>query len=327
MLSIRFRLAAAGLLCLSGCSGAQSALDPAGRGAEVLADLFWWMAAGAVIVWTAVMALAFHAVRVDPGGGGRRSALLIIGGGAVIPTIVLTVLLIYGLRLMPPLLAAVPPGTMQIAVTGEQWWWRVRYDPAGGEAVELANEIRLPVGETVELLLDSRDVIHSFWIPALGGKMDMIPGRRTRLVLEPTRTGTFRGACAEYCGTSHALMAFPVVVMEREEFARWLEAQRSAAPAPSSAEARAGHDRFFASGCPACHTVAGTSARGVIGPDLTHVGSRLTLGAGILPNEPGAFVRWIERAEGVKPGAHMPAFHMLGRGELHALAAYLESLQ
>lgn len=327
MLVMRLRLAAPGLLCLAGCSGAQSALDPAGRGAEVLADLFWWMAAGAVIVWGAVMALAFYAMRVHPDTGGKRAALMIIGGGAVVPTVVLTVLLVYGLRVMPPLLAAAPPGTMQIAVTGEQWWWRVRYHPGGSAAVELANEIRLPVGEKVELLLDSTDVIHSFWIPALGGKMDMIPGRRTRLVLEPSRTGTFRGACAEYCGTSHALMAFPVVVMEREEFARWLDAQRAAARTPDAAEASEGRERFFATGCPACHTVAGTEARGVIGPDLTHVGSRLTLGAGILPNEPGAFVRWIERTEAVKPGVHMPSFRMLEARELQALAAYLESLQ
>ena len=319
--------AACGLLFLAGCSGAQSALDPAGRGAEVLADLFWWMAAGAVIVWGAVMGLAFYAMRVHPDAGGRRAALLIIGGGAVVPTIVLTALLIYGLGLMPPLLAAPAPGTMQIAVTGEQWWWRVRYDPGKESAVELANEIRLPAGEPVELLLDSPDVIHSFWIPSLGGKMDMIPGRRTRLVLQPTRTGTFRGVCAEYCGTSHALMAFPVVVMEREEFARWLDGQRAGARAASSAEAQRGRDAFFANGCPACHAIAGTDANGVIGPDLTHVGSRLTLGAGTLPNDPGAFVRWIERTERVKPGVHMPSFGMLERRELHALAAYLESLQ
>ena len=327
MLDLRCSLAASGLLCLAGCSGAQSALDPAGRGAQDLADLFWWMAAGAVVVWSAVAALTVYAIRVQPDAGSRRIALLIIGGGAVVPTIVLTVLLLYGLRLMPPLLAPAPAGTMQIAVTGEQWWWRVRYEPAGGPPVELANEIRLPAGEPVELLLDSRDVVHSFWIPALGGKMDMIPGRRTRLLLEPSRTGTFRGVCAEYCGTSHALMAFPVVVMEREELTRWLDAQRAAAREPASREAAEGRRQFFASGCPACHTVGGTSARGVLGPDLTHVGSRLTLGAGILPNDAGAFVRWIERTEGVKPGVHMPSFRMLDRRELRVLAAYLESLQ
>lgn len=323
----RTGIAACGLLCVSACSGPQSALDPAGRGATELAELFWWMAAGAVVVWAAVLALAFYAMRVHPDAGGKRAALLIIGGGAVVPTVVLTALLIYGLGLMPPLLAAPAPGTMQIAVTGEQWWWRVRYHPGSAGAVELANEIRLPAGEPVELLLDSPDVIHSFWIPSIGGKMDMIPGRRTRLVLQPTRTGTFRGVCAEYCGTSHALMAFPVVVMERDAFARWLAAQRESARAPSSPDAQSGRDAFFANGCPACHTIAGTTANGAIGPDLTHVGSRLTLGAGTLPNDRDAFVRWIGHTEQVKPGVHMPSFRMLDGRELHALAAYLESLQ
>ena len=285
------------------------------------------MTAGAVVVWLGVGALTVYAIRVSPEKGKRRMAAMIIGGGAIVPTIVLTVLLIYGLRLMPRLLAAVPEGTMRVAVRGEQWWWRVRYHPAGGEPVELANEIRLPVGEPVEFLLDSPDVIHSFWIPPLGGKMDMIPGRRTRLVLHPTRTGRFRGVCAEYCGTSHALMAFPVVVMEKEEFARWLEAQRGPAAQPPDPEAMRGRELFFASGCAACHTIGGTSAQGVVGPNLTHVGSRLSLGAGILPNERGAFLRWIERTDHLKPGVHMPAFGMLPPGELRALAAYLESLQ
>lgn len=285
------------------------------------------MTGGAAVVWLAVMGLAWYAVRMRPGEEGRRAAFLIIGGGAVVPTIVLAVLLIYGLRMMPALLAEAPEGSLRIAVTGEQWWWRVRYELPGGTPVELANEIRLPVGEPVEFLLDSPDVIHAFWIPPLGGKMDMIPGRRTRLLLEPTRVGTYRGVCAEYCGTSHALMAFPVVVMEKRDFVQWLDAQRSPAAEPRDARAAAGRDRFFANGCPACHTVVGTSARGVIGPDLTHVGSRLTIGAGTLPNDPDAFIRWIERTEDVKPGVHMPAFGMLDPTELESLASYLESLK
>ncbi|HEU4520738.1 MAG TPA: cytochrome c oxidase subunit II [Thermoanaerobaculia bacterium] len=321
------RGAAVLVLLLIGCSGTQSALSPKGRGAEEMATLFWWMSAGAVVVWAAVLALVVYAVRVHPDRGRRRTALMIVGGGAVVPTVVLTGLLVYGLSIMPPLLASVPDGTMRIFVRGEQWWWRVRYLPADGRYVDLANEIRLPVGEPVEFHLDSPDVIHSFWIPSLGGKMDMIPGRRTRLVLHPTKTGTFRGACAEYCGTSHALMAFPVVVMEKEAFARWLDDQRAPAGEPLAAEATRGRDAFFANGCPACHAVRGTSARGVVGPDLTHVGSRLTVGAGIVPNDRDGFALWLARTEAVKPAVHMPSFGMLPRGELTALAAYLESLQ
>ena len=320
----------AGALLLAGCGGPQSALDPAGRSAERIADLFWWMTAGAGVIWLAVIGLAFYAIRVRPEAHSRRQAnLLIIGGGAIIPTVVLTALLAYGLALMPDLLAPAPEGSLKIAVSGEQWWWRVRYLPPGGNggAVELANEIRLPVGERVEFHLESPDVIHSFWIPALGGKIDMIPGRTNRLTLEPTRTGVFRGACAEYCGTSHALMSFYVIVLEKADFAVWLEHQQEPAQPPQQPLAGRGQELFLANGCGACHTVRGTLADGVVGPDLTHVGSRLSLGAGILPNEPDAFLRWIAGTEDVKPGVHMPAFGMLPPEDLRALAVYLEGLQ
>jgi cytochrome c oxidase subunit II len=322
-------LAGAGVcVAWTGCSGSQSALDPAGRGAEQVATLFWWMTVGTVVVWAAVAALTFYAIRARPvTNNGRWTALLIIGGGAIVPTVVLAGLLVYGLAMLPRLLAPAPEGSLRITVIGEQWWWRVRYTPADGAPFELANEIRLPVGEPVQFELEGPDVIHSFWIPALGGKMDMIPGRRTRLTLEPTRTGVFRGVCAEYCGASHALMAFDVVVLPREEFARWAEEQRAPANSNLSAAAALGRERFFANGCAACHAIRGTDARGVIGPDLTHVGSRLTLGAGTLPNDPASFLRWLEQTDRVKPGVLMPHFGMLPRAELAALAAYLESLQ
>jgi cytochrome c oxidase subunit 2 len=209
-------LALAGGLLAAGCSGPQSALDPAGRAADVIASLFWWMTAGAVVIWVLVVALAVYAIRArTPTFTRRHGVALIVGGGIVLPGVVLTALLVPALLMLPPLLRPAPAGSLTIAVAGEQWWWRVRYLPPGGGAVELANEIRLPLGEPVELRLTSPDVIHAFWIPSLAGKIDMIPGRVTRLVLEPTRAGVFRGACAEYCGISHALMSFPVVVLER----------------------------------------------------------------------------------------------------------------
>ncbi|HEY5812992.1 MAG TPA: cytochrome c oxidase subunit II [Terrimicrobiaceae bacterium] len=321
-------IAGVGMVGLLGCDGPQSALDPAGRAAEQIARLFWKMAAGTVLVWLIMAGLTFYATRGQKPVQERRLAkLLIIGGGAVIPTLILTVLLLYGLAMMPHLLARAPEGTLKIAVTGEQWWWRVRYQlPEGGEVV-LANEIRLPLGEATEFSLESSDVIHSFWIPALGGKMDMIPGRTTRLLLEPTRAGIFRGVCAEYCGTSHALMAFSVVVMPPEEFQRWLADQKLPAREPIDLVAAKGRESFFTNGCSACHTVRGTSADGVVGPDLTHVGSRTTIGAGIFPNEPRAFYRWVERTHELKPGVQMPHFGMLPPQELHAIATYLESLQ
>lgn len=318
---------ACGLL-LAACDGPQSALEPAGRAAELIANLFWWMTAGAVLAWITVIALALYAVRVPPESHSQRRAdLLIIGGGAVVPTIVIAVLVIYGLAPIPVLLAPAPEGSLKVTVSGEQWWWRVQYHAAGGDVVVLANEIRLPVGEPVEFRLESPDVIHSFWIPSLGGKIDMIPGRVTRLSLTPTKTGVFRGVCAEYCGTAHALMSFYVVVAEKEAFNRWLTSQRAPALPPGEPAAVRGQELFLANGCGACHMIRGTPAKGVLGPDLTHVGSRLSIGAGMLPNNPATLLRWIARTEQVKPGVLMPSFAMLPDEDLRALAAYMEALK
>lgn len=325
------------------------------------------MVGGAAFVWVAVVGTAVYALRVRPGAHAERTAnWLILGGGVLFPTVVLTALLSYGLWMMPRLgpslgQSAVYAGsaagagtavgtalfasnaapaplddTLLVQVSGEQWWWRVRYVPPSGEPFELANELRLPVGERVVLELSSPDVVHSFWVPSLGGKMDMIPGRVTRTVLEPTKTGVFRGACAEYCGTSHALMSFVVVVTQAEEYAAWEERQRAPA-APAGADppngslaregAREGARLFLSNGCGACHAVRGTPADGRVGPDLTHVGGRRTLAAGTLGTEATDFRRWLEETERVKPGVHMPSFGMLRDRELDALAAYLESLR
>jgi cytochrome c oxidase subunit 2 len=321
----RGALSAAGASLLGACGGAQSALDPAGRGAERIADLFWWMTAGGAAIWLAVVGLSIWSLRSPRDGRSAKDArLFIVVGGVLVPTVLLGGLLIQGLAMLPDLLAEAPPGSTRIHVAGRQWWWRVRYLPEGGEPVELANEIHLPVGRPVEFQLESDDVIHSFWVPALGGKVDMIPGRRTRLRLEPTRTGVFRGVCAEYCGTSHALMRFAVVVEEEEQFARWLA--RQAAPA-TERRAADGREAFLRSGCGACHAVRGADAAGVVGPDLTHVGARLSLGAGTLGDESDRFRRWIAQTQDVKPGVHMPAFGMLSPAELDALVAYLEQLR
>lgn len=318
---------AALMLLLPGCGGLQSSLDPGGRDAERIAQLFWWMTAGAVVIWLGVLGLAVYAARARPEEGERKSSFLIIGCGAVIPTIVLAGLLTYGLWLLPAMVAPAPEGSLKIAVSGERWWWRVRYPPRQGVTVEVANEIRLPVGRTVEFQLTSSNVIHAFWIPSLGGKRDMIPGRVTRLALTPTRTGVYRGVCAEYCGASHALMAFDVVVMEEAEFTRWWDAQARPAVSPADGLPARGSEQFLANGCGACHTVRGTPARGGIGPDLTHVGGRLSLGAGTLPNDLDDLHRWIAGVNRIKPGALMPAFPMLPPDDLRALAAYLEGLK
>lgn len=308
--------------------GAQSALAPAGRAAERLFDLSSLLFIGGAIIWLAFIALAFYTLYARQESRTlARANLLIVAGGAMIPTAVLGMLLAYGLAFLPDLLAPAPEGSLRIVVSGEQWWWRIRYQPAAGPTIELANEIRLPVGEPVEFRLESPDVVHSFWIPSLGGKMDMIPGRVNRLTLHPTKTGIFHGVCAEYCGTAHALMAFRVVVLTKEDFARWLGQQSRPALAPTAPLAIRGHDLFLANGCGACHTIRGTPADGAVGPDLTHVGGRLSLGAGTLPNESDKFVRWIAHTKKEKPGVLMPPFPMLPAEDLQALAAYLDSLE
>jgi cytochrome c oxidase subunit 2 len=243
----------------------------------------------------------------------------------IAPTIVLGALIAYGMPLVPAVLSTAD-ANLSVHVIAKQWWWRIQYRTADG-VIETANELRLPVGQRVELRLMSPDVIHSFWVPSLAGKMDMIPGRLTRLALEPTQVGTFRGACAEYCGASHALMAFSVVVMEPSAFRVWLEAQGRPAQSPTDAIAQRGETTFMANGCTACHTIRGTPAAGVIGPDLTHIGSRGRIAAETLPNDREALVRWIAQSDGVKPGVHMPAFRTLSGDDLAALAAYLGSLR
>jgi cytochrome c oxidase subunit II len=311
------------------CAGPRSALDPAGRGAEQIATLWWGMVAGAVIIWLAVVGLTLLAVARERRRWSLRAARrLIVVGGVVVPTVVLTGLLVYGLALLPSLLAPAPADAQRIVVTGEQYWWRVHQRRPDGPGIDTANELHLAAGRPVELHLESHDVIHSFWIPALGGKIDMIPGRHTRLALEPTRAGVFEGVCAEYCGTSHAWMSFVVVVHEdADALAAWLAGQAEPARAPAGELAARGRARFLAHGCGACHAVRGTAADGVVGPDLTHVGSRRTIAAGLLRSEAPDLREWIARTSALKPGVHMPAFGMLPEDDLEAIAAYLEGLR
>lgn len=315
-------------LPLVGCRGPQSALDPAGEGASRIASLFEVMAVGAALVWVAMVLLTVYAIRANPEAHGRkRRAAFIVGGGVVVPTVTLTALLVYGLAMLPSLVAPAPDGSLRIDVTGEQWWWRVRYPRPDGTFIELANELHLPRGEVVDVRLDSADVIHSFWVPSLGGKLDMFPGRVNRLALRPTRDGIYRGACAEYCGASHALMGFHAVVEDRARFDQWLAHQGEDAQAPEGDLAARGRDLFLATGCGACHAVRGTPARAAIGPDLTHVGSRQGLGAATLGTARADFTRWITHTDTLKPGVTMPNFRMLPRGDVEAIATWLEGLR
>lgn len=313
-------------VAVAGCGGSQSTLAPAGREAETIAALFWWMAGGAVVIWTVVTGLILYSITAHPGPKARQMGLLIIGGGAVVPTIVLAVLLTFGLATLPKLVAPVPPECPRIHVVGEQWWWRVTYRTHDGDSIPVANEIHLPVGEPVEFLLDAADVIHAFWIPALGGKVDMIPGRTNRLRLEPTKVGVYRGVCAEYCGEAHAEMSFIVIVEEKKDYDNWLSQQTRDATEPTGELAQRGKQVFLSSGCGACHTIRGTPADGRLGPDLSHLGSRKSIAAGTLTLQTDNLLDWLSDTHAVKEGVHMPSFGMLPEADLRALTAYLEGL-
>jgi cytochrome c oxidase subunit II len=322
-------LGAALLLALAACEGPQSALAPAGVGARELAELWWVMAAGAVVIFVLVIGCAVYAALIAPRPHPDFAGTwFIVGGGVALPVVVLRALLTYSFVLGRGLSREPGPEALRIEVVGKQWWWEVRYLPPGGSApVVSANELRLPVGQPVELLLSSPDVIHSFWVPRITGKRDMIPGRVNRLVLEVEEPGIYRGQCAEYCGGPHAWMAFYAVAEEPEAFAAWLEREALPAALPEDPFLARGASLFLDSGCGACHAIRGTAAAGQLGPDLTHVGGRHSIGAGILPNNVGTIAGWIADAQAIKPHNKMPSFNVFSGEELRALAAYLASLE
>lgn len=303
-------------------------LAPAGPHADAIATLHWIMTWGGAAIFTLVILLTAAAILLPPE---RRRAIagerFVSAMGLAFPTAVLSALLVYGFLVVQGPLAA-PPAALRVEVTGEQWWWRVVYlDEAGQRRFETANEIRVPVGAPVEYVLKTADVIHSFWVPNLAGKLDMIPGRTNQIRFVASVPGAYRGQCAEYCGGPHALMALFVVALPQAEFESWVTRESGPAAGPHAPLAARGEAVFLSHGCGGCHTVRGTAASGTIGPDLTHVGSRLSLGAATLPNEPEAFARWIAATHEVKPEAKMPSFGMLVGEDLAAVAAYLEGLQ
>jgi cytochrome c oxidase subunit 2 len=300
-------------------------LDPAGPFAGPVATVAWVLfVMGAVVLILVLIALGV--ALFGPPRWKRRVAgeKLVWIGGLAFPVVVLTGLLIYGLSVTARVADAPRPGEMRVRVTGEMWWWRVAYlDDQGREIVQDANEVHIPAGRPVVLELESADVIHSVWIPRLGGKTDMIPGRRNFMRLQADAPGVYAGQCAEYCGGPHALMGLVVVAHAPADFAAW----RLRQAAPAAASTLPGAAVFTASGCGACHTIRGTEANGLAGPDLTHVGSRQTLGAGILPNNQGTMAGWIADSQGIKPGNRMPSYSVLSGQELRDVAAYLESLK
>lgn len=302
-------------------------LDPAGPYATSVSWLSWilfGMAAIVLIVVLAALCIALFGRRDLQTKVGGKTAIWI--GGIAFPAVVLTALLIYGLSLTRHLSDPAQGSELRMRITGEMWWWRVAYlDRQGREIIHDANELHIPAGQPVVLELQSADVIHSFWVPRLSGKLDMIPGRRNLLRIQADKPGVFGGQCAEYCGGPHALMGFTVVAHEPARFARLMQARRQRQTIPAQASLGTGPRLFDQAGCAACHRIAGTNANGLAGPDLTHVGSRRMLGAGILPNNRGAMMGWIANSQAIKPNNRMPPYTVLSSEQLTGLAAYLEA--
>ncbi|MBC5784971.1 c-type cytochrome [Ramlibacter sp. USB13] len=301
-------------------------MEAAGEAARAIQTVGWVLFTGAGVLFAFVMALLLLAWRRP--ARTVRARWWIVGGGLVLPGVVLAALYAWTLPMTPAWKPVPPPNAVVVGVTGFMWWWDVRYrDPATGAEVRTANEIRVPVGKPVYLALDSADAIHSFWVPQLAGKIDMLPGRLQHLLLVAERPGTYRGQCAEFCGQQHARMALHVVAEPPEVFDAWLRAQAAPAAATASPRQAAGRTAFFANRCDACHTVRGTGAAGRLGPDLTHVGSRLYLAAGTLPNTPEGRRAWIAQVQHHKSGARMPSYERLGDEQLDAIADWLGALR
>lgn len=302
------------------------ALQAAGEAARAIETVSWVLIAGGFAIFVGVMLLLWRSLhrRAET----VRPRLWVVGGGLVFPGAVLAALYAWQLPMTPAWKPIPPADALVVGVTGHMWWWDVRYrDPATGATVRTANEIRIPAGRPVYLALDSADVIHSFWVPQLAGKIDMLPGRIQHLLLSADRPGTFRGQCAEFCGAQHALMAMHVVAMEPAAFDAWLAAQAQPAVPSQDARLEAGRQAFLANRCDACHAVRGVGGDSRLGPDLTHVGGRLYLAAGTLPNTPEARREWIAHVQAVKEGARMPSYERLQGEQLDAIVEWLGALK
>ena len=332
----RVPLAATALaFVLSGCRGWQSALDPHGPQAHQLARLFWIFTGLLSAIFVAVMIALLIAVlvrrvpRSDPlitNPGYEHRAMVVVVSLAVLTGI--TVLALTGISYSGQRdLFRNEEGTVSIRVTGHQWWWEIRYeDPDASRTFTTANEIHVPVGKPVKVTLESADVIHSFWVPSLMGKQDLITGRQNDIRFVADRPGIYRGQCAEFCGFQHAHMSLFVVAEEEAAFDRWRDGQIKSADPPSDPERQKGLEAFLSQPCVMCHSVRGTPAGGRVAPDLTHVGSRKALAAGTLPMSRGNLAAWIVDPHGIKPGVNMPTMK-LEPDAVNGIAAYLEGLK
>jgi cytochrome c oxidase subunit 2 len=321
--------------CASACASAPSPMRPASEPAAQLASLGWLVTIiGAIVIAIIAVLVLIPALRgwrasragevqaVHRGDGERW----IVVGGIAIPLIILIGVFVVTAATLSRTSHSPTRTRFMIEVTGHQWWWEVRYpSPDPRENLVTANEIHIPVGEPITLRVRSADVIHSFWVPQLQGKIDVIPGQTNTFWIRADSAGVYRGQCAEYCGIQHAHMAMQVVAQPRAQFESWVAQQRRPAAAPTDSLASAGRDAFEHQACALCHAIAGTGAHGKMGPDLTHVASRMMLAAGTIPNTPGHLAGWIMNSQTIKPGNDMPQMYLDG-ASLHAIMAYLATL-
>ena len=320
----------------------QSALNPAASESAHIVHLWW------IFFWVTLVIFAFvaiflfiailrntrrvpddpHAVILaEPSQATESRSTKVVSTLVVITVLILFALLIGDFFTGNAIYATPDPNALAIKITGRQWWWEVQYkDPQPSEIVTTANEIHVPVGKPVKLELQSSDVIHSFWVPNIHGKKDLVPGHPTTAWFTARRVGEFRGQCAEYCGEQHAHMRLVFVAEAADAFSSWLAAQKKSAAEPMSDSQRRGREVFLAAQCVMCHTIQGTKARATLGPDLTHIAGRKMIGAGELPNTRGYLAGWVLNASALKPGVRMPPNH-LSPHDLNWLLDYLESLK
>jgi cytochrome c oxidase subunit 2 len=337
-LSLAVGLGLAGLSLAACAAGAPATFDPHSPEAARINNLSWilFAIAGCVclLVITLILIAAFrphpNGITADLGPGPVpahplwfQGRVWIVGGGIVFPLVVLSAVFAIGLGVLNATPTSAGANDLTIQVIGHQWWWEVRYPQQG---LTTANEIHIPTGQTVDLELTTVDVIHSFWVPQVAPKLDLINGVTNTLVLSGVAAGEYRGQCAEFCGLDHALMSMLIVAEPPAAFDTWVAGQRQPAATPSDPLAAQGQQVFLSQQCVYCHTVRGTPANGQIGPDLTHLASRQTLAAVTMLNTAGNLGGWVIDPQGVKPGNKMPHTDLTS-AQLQVLLAYLESLK
>jgi cytochrome c oxidase subunit II len=314
-----------------------SAFDPNSPQARAIANLWWWMFGVGGAVWLAVIAATVYVIVAKRGQRGvdglyevspetHSRMERVVGIATFVTVLILGGFLAFDFT-AGHALAEHPQRGLTVNLTGYQWWWNAEYeDPSPSKRITTANEIHVPVGEMVQFKLRSGDVIHSFWAPNLNGKRDLIPGYTTTHWFRADTAGVYRGQCAEFCGMEHAKMAFYIIAEPKPKFAAWLAAASASHEPPTDSTLLYGQRVFMSSGCALCHSIAGTEARGTVGPGLSHFKSRMTIGAGTLANNRANLTRWVANPHDFKPGVRMPSYP-LTKTQLDALISYLETLK